>query len=138
MENSQAATSSPTRVVLSWAFRRIKLNESKVTQPHLIAVHEAVYMVAGEHVSRMKTLSSGHINVEMVKVMKLVVDEHLHKLLDEQCDSLPDSFGKVCRHTNVFIEMMKQHQENTKATICSASSPIPSTTTEPRRSVRRN
>ena len=99
------ATASDTSVLarmLSWFFRIVSLKTVPISEQHMIAIHNALFMMAGEFVSQGATTDQHGLNTAMAQALQRNVEGHLNTTLAQYTKDLPALFAEVCLHTNVF------------------------------------
>ena len=68
----------------------------------MIAIHNALFMMAGEFVSQGATTDQHGLNTAMAQALQRNVEGHLNTTLAQYTKDLPALFAEVCLHTNVF------------------------------------
>ena len=99
------ATASDKSVLarmLSWFFRIVSLKTVPISEQHMIAIHNALFMMAGEFVSQSATTDQHGLNTAMAQALQRNVEGHLNTTLAQYTKDLPALFAEVCLHTNVF------------------------------------
>ena len=99
------ATASDKSVLarmLSWFFRIVSLKTVPISEQHMIAIHNALFMMAGEFVSQGATTDQHGLNTAMAQALQRNVEGHLDTTLAQYTKDLPALFAEVCLHTNVF------------------------------------